>query len=215
MDKIEEKEKEDQQLGIGAGKGTYARHLKHLSKEHPTQQQISALCQAAQLGPIVLGCTSSQTNGNNFNAFHKKSNGSTACDVLLPAADTHPEDSYSMHLTMTDLTRGELVYMCGKHLVWDDLRGDELLSYSKDPLFLVVHALGRHHNGEGNVTIQFLDRRKAKDPSGNVASFYSALDLYTIFEIPKWEGWSKPHRTKLHPRKIYTGVPLTWSSPTY
>jgi hypothetical protein len=202
MDKIEEKEKEDQQFGIGAGKDTYARHLRHLSKELPTQQQISALFQAAHLGPIVLGRTASQTNGNNFNAFHKKSNGSTTCDVLLPAADTHPEDSYPMHPTITDLTQGELVYMCGKHLVWDDLRGDELLSYSKDPLFLVVHALGRHHNGEGNVTIQFLDRRKAKDPSGNVASFYSALDLFTIFEVPRWGGWSKPHKTKLHTRKF-------------
>lgn len=103
---------------------------------------------------------------------------------------------------MTDLSQGELIYMLGHHLAWRDLKGDEFLSYSKDPLFLVVHALRRHHEKQGDVTIQFLDRRRARDSHGQPASFYNALDAYTAFEVPKWNGWGECEKIKLHPRKF-------------
>jgi hypothetical protein len=83
--------------------------------------------------------------------------------------------------------------MIGHHLAWADLRGDELLSYSIDILFLITHALGRYNRGQGGVTIQFLDRRKARTPDGVCTAFYPALDLYTILRVPKWRGWQHQH----------------------
>lgn len=101
-----------------------------------------------------------------------------------------------------DLTQGEIIYMTGHHLAWADLRGDELLSYSTDMLFLVVHALGRANRGQCGITIQFVDRRKVRTTDGVRAVFYHALDVYTIFEVPRWSGWTGQHVTKLHPRKF-------------
>jgi hypothetical protein len=218
-DKIEKREEVDRKSGNKAGKSSYVRHLKELSKQPPTQQQIDDLCRTAASGPIVLGRTASQTDGGKF-GFSKKSNGSTTHDILMPAVDTRLEsEEYQMHTAITDFSQGEIIYMCGKHLAWDDLRGDELLSYSMDPLFLVVHALGRYHGGEGNVTIQFLDRRKATTPEGGPASFYSALDVYTIFEVPRWEGWGEPHKKRLQPRKFtqeyLTHGPVLYADTTY
>ena len=92
--------------------------------------------------------------------------------------------------------------MVGNHLIWKDLISDEFLSYSKDPLFLVIHALTRYHEDQGTVTIQFLDRRMAKTRDGTPARFYSALDIYTIFEVPKWTGWGHTNHVKLHRRKF-------------
>ena len=122
-------------------------------------------------------------------------------DVLLPAADSR-NSSYCSHQNLADLSQGEIVYMVGNHLIWKDLVADEFLSYSKDPLFLVVHGLRRYHEDQGNVTIQFLDCSKAKTPDGTPAKFYSALDIYTIFKVPKWAGWGHTDHVKLHPRKF-------------
>jgi hypothetical protein len=69
-------------------------------------------------------------------------------------------------------------------------------------LFLVVHALRRYHQDQGNVTIQFLDRRKAKTPDGSPAKFFSAFDIYTIYNVPKWPGWGHTDHIKLQPRKF-------------
>lgn len=92
--------------------------------------------------------------------------------------------------------------MTGHHLAWADLDGDELLSYSTDMLFLIVHALGRFNRGQGGVTVQLLNRHKAKALDGAQAEFYPALDIFTIFEVPRWPGWTGQRRIKLHPRKF-------------
>lgn len=92
--------------------------------------------------------------------------------------------------------------MIGNHLIWKDLVADEFLSYSKDPLFLVVHALRRHHEEQGDVTIQFVDRREAKTVDGTPARFIPALGIYTVFNVPKWRHWGHSNNIMLHPRKF-------------
>ena len=180
---------------------SYEADLAKLSKDLPTQQQIAELDRSATRGPNFMGRTASTIRGAKFGHYHNKTNGYTSHDVLLPAADSRNK-SYCSHQNVADLTHGELVYMVGNHLIWKDLKADEFLSYSQDPLFLVVHALRRHHEDQGNVTIQFLDRRKVKTPDGNPANFYNALDVYTTFEVPRWSGWTSTDNIKLHPRKF-------------
>jgi hypothetical protein len=180
---------------------SYEKKLSKLSKALPTQQQIDELDRAALRGPPLLGRTVSTVRGLKFGQHHRKTNGYTTNDVFLPAADSR-NSSYCSHRDLVDLSQGEIVYMVGNHLIWKDLIADELLSYSKDPLFLVVHGLRRYHEDQGNVTIQFLDRRKAKTPDGRLAKIYSALDIYTIFGVPKWRGWGHIDDVKLHPRKF-------------
>lgn len=180
---------------------TYEQNLSGLSTRLLSQKQIAKLELASKGGPNFLGRTASQVRGVKFGQFHKKTNGYTTQDVLLPAADSRGTN-YCSHARLENMTKGEIRYMIGNHLIWKDLVGDELLSYSKDPLFLVVHALRRHHEEQGTVTIQFLDRRKAKTPDGEPAKFYSALDLYTIFRVPGWSGWGSTDIIKLHPRKF-------------
>lgn len=203
---------EDGQPGDGAGSSEenagaivriwdYEGQLQSLPTEFSTQAQINSLEHSTTLGPNYLGRTASLSRGHNFGQYHRKTNGFTAQDLLLPSADIRDE-RYCSHLRLTDLTQGEIIYMVGNHLIWKDLCGDELLSYSKDPLFLVVHALRRHHEKQGNVTIQFMDRRKAKTPGGDPAAFYVALDLYTAHEVPRWGGWGIANDSKLHPRKF-------------
>lgn len=180
---------------------SYSERLEDLSTDFPTQEEMDRLQFSGSRGPNFLGRTASLGRGWNFGQYHKKTNGFTAQDLLLPSADTRDE-THCSHAHLSDLTKGEHVYVGGNHWVWKDLRGDELLSYSKDPLFLIVHALRRHHEKQTNVTMQFLDRRKAKSRNGEQAMFFGALDYYTIFEIPKSQIWDDWAHTKLHPRKF-------------
>lgn len=179
----------------------YEKNILKLSKTLPIQQQIDGLNRAALRGPNLIGRTASTIRGLKFGQYHRKSNGYTTKDVLLPAADSR-NSSYRSHQNLVDLSQGEIIYMVGNHLIWKDLIADEFPSYSKDPLFLAVHGLRRYHEHQGNVTIQFLDRRMAKAADGTPAKFYSALDIYTIFEVPKWSGWGHTDHIKLHPRKF-------------
>lgn len=178
----------------------YRKALDDLSKELPTDAQKLRLQAAKTMGPNYLGRTASKLPGRMFNKHSRRSNGFTSSTILMPAADVYEKEE--VHNSITDLTQGELVYMLGQHLVWNDIHGDEFLSYSKDPLFLVVHALNRAHSGEGDVTIQFFDRRQAKAWDRSPAAFYPALELYDIFEVPKWHGWQTKTLKKLHPRKF-------------
>jgi hypothetical protein len=180
---------------------SYQEKLAELSTQLPSEKQMDDIIRASRAGPNFVGRTASLVRGERFGQYHKKTNGHTSYDVLLPAADCRSA-RFCSHSQLQDMTQGELKYMIGNHLIWKDLVVDEFLSYSKDPLFLVVHALRRHHENQGNVTIQFLDRRQAKTPSGEPAVLYSALDLYTIFGVPKWSGWGLNDITKLHPRKF-------------
>jgi len=178
---------------------SYTDNLRALSKDPSTLDQVYALSEAKLRAPNFLGRTASLTSGTRFKQSNK-SNGSTTQDILMPAADTDKE--YDQHTALIDLSQGEIIYMTGHHLAWADLHGDEFLSYSNNILFLLAHALGRANRGEGGVTIQFLDCRKARTTDGVRTGFYHALDLYTIFGVPKWPGWRGQHITKLHPRKF-------------
>ena len=199
-DVIEEGEATEAQHSLNNNTKDYTESLRDLlSKDSPTMEQIHALGEASLLGPNFLGRTASLTPGKRF-GYTRKTNGSTSQDLLMPAADAN--EGYDQHAALADLSQGEIIYMTGHHLAWADLRGDELLSYSTDMLFLVVHALGRANRGQGGVTIQVFDRRKARTTDGERAAFYHALDLYTVFEIPQWSGWQGRHPTKLHPRKF-------------
>ena len=178
---------------------TYAEYLPEMPQDPLTTDQIYALRDAKKLGPNFLGRTASLTPGARFKRS-RKTNGLTTQDLLLPAAEIN--EGYEQHDALIDLTQAEVIYMTGHHLAWADLRRDELLSYSIDMLFLITHALGRYNRGQGGVTIQFLDRRKARTPEGVRTAFYPALDVYTTFKVPKWRGWQHQHKIKLHPRKF-------------
>lgn len=179
---------------------TYCKAMEALSRDAPTDAQKARLEAAKLMGPNYLGRTASKLSGRMFNKYSHRSNGFTSSRVLMPATDAYEHEQ--IHDSITDLTQGELVYMLGQHLIWNDIHSDEFLSYSKDPLFLVVRALNRAHGGEGEVTIQFVDRRKARAWDGSTAAFYAALELYDIFEVPKSEGWKANNLDKLHPRKF-------------
>lgn len=77
-----------------------------------------------------------------------------------------------------------------------------ILSYSTDFLFLITHALNRYHEGQRRVTIQIIDGRLATDEKGERAAFYRALDLYRVFGVHKWHGWTHPQRKALSARKF-------------
>jgi len=178
---------------------TYVKDLEKLPTKLPAQHQIAALEHSMTMGPKYLGRTASTVHGHRH-AKQWMTNGSTSQDLLLPSADT--KKGFESHSKLTDLTQGQIIYMCGQHLTWLDPKHDEFLSYSKELLFLLVHALGRHHTGQKNVTIQYINRDKAKTLEGEPAAFYDALDIYNIFEVPSWSGWNPFLQRALNPRKF-------------
>ena len=180
--------------------GDYKEKLRELSKDAPTKQQLAKMKLAGSGGPNYLGRTVSQTSGMRREVRYRQTNGHTTHNMLMPAADTH--DEHAVHGSIGMMTQGEVQYMLGQHLIWNDIPGDEFLSHSVDPLFLVQHALNRHEKGQGDVTIQFLDRRTMTDMTGKPAVFYRALDLYDIFKVPVWGGWTKRNIGALLPRKF-------------
>lgn len=179
----------------------YRKALQDLSSQAlPTDEQMAKLNEAKLRGPNYLGRTASLTPGYKFRSWSRKTNGFTTQNLLMPAADM--TRGQALHPNIAKLEQGEIIYMIGKHLIWDDIPGDEFLSYSIDPMFLVYHALGRHHKAQNGVTIQFIDRRKAKSTNGEPAAFYHALDIYDVFDVRGWNGWSVPVQGKLLPRKF-------------
>lgn len=118
----------------------------------------------------------------------------------MPAADT--DMLFVMHEDLFDLNQGELVYMIAQHLIWRNLKCDELLSSSVDPLFNVMHGLNRYNEGQGGTTLQFFDTRRAKTLKGEQAMFFRALDLYEEFKVPLFKGWSGPVQKSLQSRKF-------------
>ena len=150
------------------------------------------------MGPRFLGRTVSDGRGDRY--APNMTNGFTAQDLFLPSADTWEE--FRSHARLADLNQGEIILMSGQHLAWADCRHDEFLSYSKDLLFLLVHALNRFHNGQKGVTIQYINCDEATSPDGQPAAFYNALDVYGAFEIDAWPGWSRYNHEGLHPRKF-------------
>lgn len=178
----------------------YRAMLKALPRDKPTEDQVNRLNRAKLRGPNYLGRTALQTVGYHFRKTKQASNGFNSRDLLMPAADT--KVNYGVHAQLTDLDQGEVAYGIGQHLIWNDPRGDQFLSYSIDLIFLLHHALNRHHEGQREVTIQYLDRRGAMDAYGEPASFYHALDLYEIYNVPAAKIWKGQSATKLYPRKF-------------
>ena len=178
---------------------TYAYRLGELSTKLPTQDQVAALGHSMSMGPKHLGRTASTVHGHRH-AKQWMTNGSTSQDLLLPSADT--KKGFESHTRLTDLSQGQIIYMCGLHLTWLNPKHDEFLSYSKELLFLLVHALGRHHTGQRNVTIQYINRGEATTLEGEPAAFYDALDIYNIFGVPSRPGWSNYLDLALNPRKF-------------
>ena len=178
----------------------YEESLRELSTDLPTEGQLVNIKLSGIGGPNYLGRTVSMKGGLRHGVSSRKTNGHTTQDMFMPAADTHYD--HALHSSISTMTQGELQYMLGQHLIWNDIPGDEFLSYSMDPLFLVYHALTRHDKNQGNVTIQFLDRRRATDMKGRPAVFYHALDLYDTFEVPTWAGWYSRSKGNLYPRKF-------------
>lgn len=172
----------------------YKRMLKELSTDLPSEEQLARVETEKDLGPYYLGRTASIKGGIRFDIQKRRTNGHTQEDIMLPAAETHPNQR--VHSSMTSMQQGELRYMLGKHLMWHDIPADEFLSYSIDPLFLFVHAMIRRHENQSGVTIQFIDRRKATGVAhlrgeGSLpepAEIYRALALYEIFDLPTWAG---------------------------
>ena len=175
----------------------YQRALQNLSGAWPTSDQIATLQKAIKEGPNYLGRTASLKGGSSW---PRATNGFTAQNLMMPAADTHYNQA--LHTNLHDLTKGELCYMTGQHLMWNDIPGDEFLSYSIDPLFLVTHALNRLHLNQGNVTIQFLDRRTAESIKREPVEFHHALTIYETFDVPGWTGWGTMSKDKLRSRKF-------------
>ncbi|KAK4550735.1 hypothetical protein LTR36_000314 [Oleoguttula mirabilis] len=174
--------------------------LRQLSKDKPTAEQMQELDRAKTQGPNHLGRTASLGDGFKFGVMNYKSNGLTTPVVIMPAADTHLKQC--LHAHIGDLTQGELIYLIGHHVMWSDLPFDEFSSTTIDPLFTVTHALCRYHEGQGGVSIQFLDRRTAKDVHGQPAAFYPVLDLYNAFDVFHSPHWPKLSKEKLYPRKF-------------
>jgi hypothetical protein len=82
---------------------SYEENLLKLSKVLPTEEQIAGLDCAANKGPNFIGRTASRIRGLKFGQHHKKSNGYTTLDILLPAADLRN----SKHCSHQHLIDGE------------------------------------------------------------------------------------------------------------
>lgn len=164
-----------------------------------TLEQRELVDKSANFAPFYLGRTASQITGNRFD--RRPSSGHTTSEIIMPHASTHR--GYGVHSSIHDIPQLAQSYMIGRHLLWQNIKEDEYMSYSKSGLFLIVHALNRRHNGQGNVTIQFLDRRVAKVEEGQAAAaFYPALDLYAAFRVPENDSWTTPNQGALKPRKF-------------
>lgn len=182
------------------GNHVYKGALQQLSTEKPNAHQLQKLEHAGCMGPNYLGRTASMSGGFRFDIMKSSTNGFTTQTLMMPAADAHADQG--MRAGIQDIPQGLLVYMGGHHLMWSDLSGDQLLSQTNDPLFMVTHALCRAHQNQSGTTLQFIDRRLAKDVNGQPAVFYPALDFYDAFRIPVSPIWNMPAIIKLHPRKF-------------
>ncbi|KAF2773675.1 hypothetical protein EJ03DRAFT_347646 [Teratosphaeria nubilosa] len=166
-------------------RNVHEEHMANLSNAKPTAEQSSELLLAQKFGPNYLSRAASLTHGDRFETFKRGTNGFTAQNLVMPAADTTP--TYGVYPSIGDFRQGELTWMLGHHLMWTDLPQDQFSSYTNSPIFVVTHALGRSHTGQGVTTIQFLDRRKAIGIDRKPAKFYPALKLYDIFEQARIE----------------------------
>ncbi|KAK6434847.1 hypothetical protein LTR95_008966 [Oleoguttula sp. CCFEE 5521] len=190
----------------------YIALLKSLPTEMISEDTLQHLAKIGSRGSPYVSRTVSTSAGHkpgNNKASKRRTNGHTAQNVLLPSAASR---STQVPKHMNDMTIGDMIYILVNHLVWKDLEVDEFLSYSSDFLFLFIHALNRHSEKQGNVTIQIIDRRKSVDKNEKPVPFWSALDLATQFDIYNSDYvWDHCIEGDLHPRK-FTREYLTWDS---
>jgi hypothetical protein len=185
-------------ISKGRGEDAYKNKLRKTESIPFTAEQLDAFKILPASVPNYSGRTASLQLG--FKMQKTPSNGYTTNDALFPAASINKGNR--CHQNLWDLPQDKFIFMLGHHMMWYDLSGDEYLSYSMDPLFLIAHALNRYHNGQGNVTIQFIDGRCAVRATGDCAKFYRALDLYGIASLHEWNVWTRRHKGKLLPRKF-------------
>jgi len=151
-------------------------------------------------GPPWLGRVASRKDGDRFGITKKASNGFTAHDVMLPAAETRPDEC--PYTQLIKMSQGDACLMIGKHIQWADTRDDMFLSFSKCPMFLMAHALGRYHTGQWDTNIYFIEIRKATRLDGRPAGFIPTSTLVDEFGVLDFPGFQDTEtRKRNHPRK--------------
>jgi hypothetical protein len=179
-------------------------------KELSSQEDNAGRDIASRVGPNFLGRTAPLERDANFSQYNNKTNRHNSHDVLLPAADSR-NSRHCSHHHLTDMTKGEIIYMIGKNMISKALTGEEFSSYSKDMLFLVVHALRHHYGKQANVTIQPLDRVQPKaltaSQPDSTAHLTSTLPLMCLSGLV---GLMPINQT---PSAEIYGVSLTWPNP--
>lgn len=163
---------------------------KALSTDPLTPTQLSTMKASVAANPHFLGRVAARCAGNHQGPMGTASNGATGRYLIRPGASTEQESGCRGKLE--DLLEGELVYMCGKHLQWHNIQGDQLTSFSVSLLFLVVCALQKRDAGAREVTVQLFDTRAAQRPDGSPCPFYSAAMLYKVFDLKNTHpapGW--------------------------
>jgi hypothetical protein len=88
--------------------------------------------------------------------------------------------------TVGDMPFNKGQQMIGGRLKWDDRVPDEFLSWTKSPLFAIVHALGRHEQGQRPVYVTFGKATSLTTPEASPAPFYSAIALHEAFQVLSW-----------------------------
>ncbi|OQO02213.1 hypothetical protein B0A48_11767 [Cryoendolithus antarcticus] len=210
VDSIEpDKEEEVEKPVAGAA---YIALLKSLPTVKISEDTMKFLAKIGSRGSPYVGRTVSIAAGHkpgNIKANKRRTNGHTAQDVLLPSAASR---SNRVPKHIDGMTVADMIYILVNHLVWKDLEIDEFLSYSNDFMFLFIHALNRHSERQGNVTIQIVDRRACEDMNEKPVPFWSALDLANHFDIYNDDYiWDPYMQGDIHPRK-FTHEYLTWGS---
>lgn len=152
-----------------------------LSTDPLTADQLSSLQASVASQPHMVGRVAAKIGGRRGKDMASASNGSTTRTLIRPGAAT--ESGCGCHKRLEDLRQGELVYMCGKHLQWHNIEGDELTSFSVSGLFLVVFALQKRAAGCRKVTLQWVDTRSSQRPDGSPSPFYSAAVLYDVLDL--------------------------------
>jgi hypothetical protein len=109
--------------------------------------------------------------------------GFSSPDLFLPSAHTHGVNQYSM---VGDIPVKIAQQMIGSRLKWDNRVANEFLSWSKSLVFAIVHALGRHEQGQRPVYVTFGRARALTTPDAWPAPFYSAVLLHETFKIFSW-----------------------------
>lgn len=112
----------------------------------------------------------------------RSTNGFSSETLFLPAADWN---RLKVAASLYDMDEHRAGLMLGKHILWEDLGTDELLSWTESPVFTILHGVLRRHKGQKDVFVCMIDARLATTEDGEQPMFYQALDLCDMFETKK------------------------------